>query len=144
MIMLKEFAIIQKMQASSGKFDSVWQQGLPSTFWNPSTLVRGAFFEAAKLEKHWPEMCELVNNSVSNRKGGIRTQTAASSHRLWSSAENVKSIIHPATHWGNTLSLQGTAGWCLSLLCSVCITPTLETLQIPPWDKWGMWALLTH
>ena len=41
--------------------------------------------------------------------------TAASLHGLWSSAENVKSTIHPATHQPDTLSLQGTEGWCPSL-----------------------------
>lgn len=48
---------------------------------------------------------------MSNRKGGIRTQTtAAASRRLRGSAEDAKSVIHPAARRGNTLSLQGSGG----------------------------------
>lgn len=117
-----------------------WQQGLPSTSRNPATLLGGAFFEAAKLEKRWPEMCELVSTAVSNRKEGIATQTAASSHRL-PSPQKIFRVLFILPLAGETHFHCKALGTASVPLCHVRITPVLGTAQIQPQDEWAMGAM---
>lgn len=107
---------------------------------SPAALLRGVFFEAAKLEKHWPEMRELVITAVSNRKEGIATQTAASSHRL-PSPQKIFRVLFILPLTGEVHFHCKALGTASVPLCHVCITPVLGTAHIQPQDKRAMGAI---